>query len=91
MTKPESITIKNEKGRLSQEEIKRMLRPSSLPPLMELNTKHKRIRSQDCDGGKISKDDKKTSALSSKEKLTEAQSVVNPIASKAPATYDWQS
>ncbi|KAM6497903.1 hypothetical protein JOM56_005851 [Amanita muscaria] len=49
------------------------------------------MNNQDCDGGKISKDDKKTSALSSKEKLTEAQSVVNPIASKAPATYDWQS
>ncbi|KAM6488915.1 hypothetical protein JOM56_015646 [Amanita muscaria] len=29
MTKPESITIKNAKGRLSQEEIKRMLKPSS--------------------------------------------------------------
>ncbi|KAM6503726.1 hypothetical protein JOM56_000669 [Amanita muscaria] len=29
MTKPESITIKNAKGRLSQEEIKCMLKPSS--------------------------------------------------------------
>ncbi|KIL58290.1 hypothetical protein M378DRAFT_170815 [Amanita muscaria Koide BX008] len=115
--KSESITIKNEKGRLSEEEIERMVaeaekfaaddeaqrkRIEALNALSSFVYSLKtQVNDQDGLGGKISEDDKKTilntikettewidsygaeaSTEDLEEKLTEVQSVVNPITSK---------
>lgn len=115
--KSESITITNEKGRLSQEEIDRMVREAE-EFASEDEAQRKRIEAlnslssfvyglktqlgdQEGLGGKIDSEDKKTlletvkettdwidengataSAEDLEEKLSEVQSVVNPITSK---------
>ncbi len=119
--KSESITIKNEKGRLSPEEIERMVKEAEefaaddeaqrkrIEALNHLSSFVYGLKTQLADqeglGGKLEEEDKKTildavkqttdwvdengqtaTAEELEEKLSEVQSVVNPITSKLYAS-----